>query len=193
MFKEKTRLYKVYHIHEKGNTNINDGYVGITRRSLSYRLAQHMCSKRPVGIMLRKLGKDNIAIDQLAMLAKEDALELEYQLRPTQHCGWNTRAGGDRHTVICPLCAKHLKHRTAGTICAECQPTKFSKGNIPYNYGKGERYRLFSPEGKIYEPDVFTVFCREFGLTPQNLRKVAKGLRKHSNGWRAERIDKVEG
>ena len=76
MFREKTRLYKVYHIHEVGNRNIQEGYVGVTRRSLSYRLSQHMCSKRRVGTILRQLGKDNIQIDLIAMLPKEEALSL---------------------------------------------------------------------------------------------------------------------
>ena len=67
LFREKTRLYKVYHIHEVGNRNIQEGYVGVTRRSLSYRLSQHMCSKRRVGTILRQLGKDNIQIDLIAM------------------------------------------------------------------------------------------------------------------------------
>lgn len=99
MFREKTRLYKVYHIHEVGNRNIQEGYVGVTRRSLSYRLSQHMCSKRPVGTILRQLGKDNIQIDLIAMLPKEEALTMEYNLRPKINMGWNTRAGGDRKTV----------------------------------------------------------------------------------------------
>lgn len=188
MFREKTRLYKVYHIHEKENTNVNEGYVGITRRSLSYRLEQHMCSKRPVGTILRSLGKKNIVIDQLAMLPKEQALMLEYQLRPKLNIGWNVRAGGDRFTVVCPICGKRLVHRKTGTICATCQPTTFHKGDIPHNYGKGEHYILTSPEGVVYRPLAFTVFCREHDLTPQNLRKVAKGTRKHSKGWKAERI-----
>lgn len=188
MYREKTRLYKVYHIHEKGNTNINEGYVGITRRSLSYRLEQHFCSKRPVGAILRAKGKENIEIDQLAMLPKEAALEMEYQLRPDVNLGWNVRAGGDRATVVCPVCGKPLPKRKRGTICADCKPTKFAKGNMPYNYGTGEKYKLTSPDGTVYNPFSFTIFCREHGLNSQNLRQVAKGNRKHSKGWKAERI-----
>lgn len=188
MYKEKTRLYKVYHIHEKGNTDINDGYVGITRRSLAYRLGQHFCSKRPVGTILRAKGRENIEIDQLAMLPKDEALEMEYNLRPQMNLGWNVRAGGDRATVFCPVCGKPLPKRKSGTVCADCQPTKFAKGHIPHNYGKGEKYRLTAPDGTVYTPEAFTAFCREHDLNQQNLRKVAKGLRKHSNGWKAERI-----
>lgn len=190
MYRTKTRLYKVYHIHEKWNNNLHEGYVGVTRHSIEYRLGQHFCSKRPVGAILRALGRENVVIDQLAMLPKEDALTMEYTLRPDMNIGWNTRAGGDRRTVRCPICGKYLPKRKHGTICENCHPTKFTKGHKPANYGKGEHYKLTSPDGTVYTPEAFTVFCREHDLIPQNLRRVAKGLRKHSNGWRAERIDK---
>lgn len=189
MYRTKTRLYKVYHIHEKENTDLNEGYVGVTRRSIQYRLGQHFCSKRPVGAILRSLGRDNVEIDQLAMLPKEEALTMEYTLRPKMNMGWNTRAGGDRATVCCPICGRPLPKRKSGSMCMYCHPTKFTKGHKPANYGKGEHYKLTDPDGNVYTPEAFTAFCREHDLTPQNLRKVAKGLRKHSKGWTAERID----
>ena len=190
MFREKTRLYKVYHIHEKGNKDIQQGYVGITRRSLSYRLGQHMCSKRPVGTILRSLGKDNIEIEQLAFLPKEQALEMEYSLRPNLNMGWNTRAGGDRKTVKCPICGKYLPKRKTGTYCAECRPTKFPKGHVPHNYGKGIQLKLTSPVGEIYYPYSLAQFCKEHHLNDANIRKVAKGERHHCQGWTAEYISK---
>lgn len=189
LFREKTRLYKVYHIHEIGNTNVQEGYVGVTRRSLSYRLSQHMCSKRPVGTILRELGKENIQIDLLAILPKEEALTTEYNLRTKMNMGWNTRAGGDRKTVRCPICGKYLPNRNTGTICADCIPTPFQKGHVPHNYRHGERFRITAPDGMVYEPESFTTFCREHNLQAQNLRQVAKGKRHHSKGWKAERID----
>lgn len=161
-FREKTRLYKVYHIHEIGNYDKKQGYIGITRRSLAYRLGQHFNSKRQVGTILRKLGKEKIQIDELCRLPKEQALEKEYELRPKRFMGWNERAGGNRSTV----------------------------GHRPHNYGTGEHYRLTDPEGNSYEPEAFTAFCKEYNLTPQNLRLVAKGKRKHHKGWIAERIER---
>lgn len=190
MFRTKNRLYKVYHIHVKGNTDVNEGYVGVTRHNLPYRLSQHFCSKRPVGSILRAIGKENIEIDELAMLPKEEALTMEYNLRPKMNMGWNTMAGGNRRTVFCPICGKPLPKRKHGSMCMNCHHTRFPKGHKPYNYGKGEHYKLTAPDGTVYIPEAFTVFCHEHGLIPQNLRKVAKGLRKHSNGWTAERIDK---
>ena len=188
-FKQKTRLYKVYHIRECGNTDITQGYVGITRRSLAWRLSQHFQSRKPVGQILRQLGKNNVEIIQLAMMCKEDALEMEYSLRPILNMGWNVMAGGNKPTVKCPLCGKYLPKRKTGAYCMKCRDTRFSKGHIPHNYGKGEKYKLISPNGEIFTPDVFTVFCREHNLTPQNLRKVAKGRRKHHKGWIAMRIE----
>ena len=188
-FKEKTRLYKVYHIHVKGNNDLQTGYVGITRRSLPYRLGQHFNSKRPVGTILRLLGREQVEIDQLAMLCKEEALEMEAGLRPFCNMGWNTRAGGIRRTVRCPRCGKHLPKRVYGTYCGDCRETKFTKGHKPHNYGKGEKYRLISPDGEVFEPVAFTVFCREHGLEARNLRLVAKGKRKHHKQWKAEKIE----
>lgn len=187
-FKEKTRLYKVYHIRMKGNEDIMQGYVGITRRSLPYRLSQHFQSTRPVGHTLRELGRDAVEIVQLAMLNKTDALNMEYTLRPDLHIGWNCRAGGDMATVRCTVCGKALPKRATGTKCGDCANSKFTKGQVPHNYGQGEKYRLTSPEGVVYEPEAFTIFCKENDLTPQNLRKVAKGHRQHHKGWTAEKI-----
>ena len=93
-FREKTRLYKVYHIHEIGNYDKKQGYIGITRRSLTYRLGQHFNSQKLVGTILRNLGKEKIQIDELCRLPKEQALEKAYELRPKPFMGWNERAGG---------------------------------------------------------------------------------------------------
>jgi len=182
-FKAQTRLHKVYHIRIKGNTDLREGYIGITRRSLPYRLGQHFNSKRPVGTILRNLGREAVEIVEVTRGYKEYALNVEYILRPSMNEGWNVRAGGDAFTVVCPQCGRYLPKRKTGTICADCQQTQFSKGHIPHNAGMGERYTLISPEGTLYNPEVFTRFCKENNLTPQNLRKVAKGTRKNHKGW----------
>ena len=187
-YKAKSRLYKVYHIHTMDCSDLNQGYVGITRRSLPYRLSQHLNSTRPVGRILRSLQRESLVIDQLAMLPQEKALDLEYSLRPSRHMGWNDRDGGNRSTVFCPGCGKPLPKRRTGAHCEECNPCRFSPGHTPSNYGSGEKYRLTSPDGMIYEPEAFTVFCKEHGLTAQNLRQAAKGRRHHHKGWKAERI-----
>lgn len=189
MFREKTRLYKVYHIRIKGNTDLSEGYVGITRRSLPYRLSQHFCSKRPVGKILRALGHQAVEIVQLAMLPKEQALEMEYNLRPKRFIGWNVFAGGNRITVVCTLCGKPLPKRKTGAMCMDCHPTKFVKGRTPHNFGKGKKYRLTSPTGESFEPESLTRFCREHGILDTNIRKIAKGKRKSDHGWTAVCIE----
>lgn len=187
MYKEKTRLYKVYHIRLKGNNNLNDGYVGITRRSLSYRLSQHMQSRRPVGKILRQLGKDAVEIVQLAMLPKEQALDMEYKLRPVLNKGWNTLAGGNETTLCCASCGKPLPHKAKKTLfCWDCYSAFLRIGFIKANTaGTSEHYRLTAPDGTVYEPKYFTEFCREHDLTSQNIRKVAKGKRHNHKGWTA--------
>jgi hypothetical protein len=162
----KGRLYKVYHIHEKGKPELNDGYIGITKRTIRHRFGQHKSSTRPTGFKIRELGVENVMVTILAYLPKYEASMMERQLRPINNTGWNLDAGG-------------LYGLTA---------SRFNKGHEPHNLGKGEKYKLISPEGDVFYPEVFTVWCREHGLTPQNIRKVAKGLRKHSKGWRAEKI-----
>jgi hypothetical protein len=172
-YKKKTRLYKVYHIRELGNTEVSEGYIGITRRSLSYRLSQHRCSPRPIGIILRT--GIPVEIVQLGVnVPKEDALYQEGVLRPKMNMGWNVLCGGNR--------SNPEWRKTTG------RNTKFCKGHEPHNTGRGEMFELTSPEGTVYRPEVFTVFCREHNLAQHNLRKVAKGLRKHSSGWIARKI-----
>lgn len=184
-FRSKTRLYKVYHIHKKGNNDLSEGYVGVTRRSLAYRLSQHFCSTRPVGKILRSLGKENVEISLIKMLPKAEALNMEYVLRPKRNMGWNTMAGGNVATVRCPVCGKPLPKRKTGTVCIDCFDTKFKKGDMPHNYGTGKRYLITDPDGNTYTPESLVEFCKEHELTPQNLRMVAKGTRKHHKGWKA--------
>lgn len=187
-YRDKTRLYKVYHIRAIGNQDLSTGYVGITRRTLAYRLGQHFYSPRPVGDVLRELGKDAVEIVEIARLPKDDALALEFHLRPALNMGWNALAGGNQATVKCPKCGVPLPKRKTGTHCEACAKSRFEAGNRPFNYGLGERYELTAPDGSIHVPDAFTVFCRERDLIPQNLRQVAKGKRHHHHGWVARRL-----
>jgi hypothetical protein len=187
-FKKKTRLYKVYHIHMIGNYDLSDGYVGVTRRSLKMRLGQHFNSKRPIGKILRTIDKNQISIDELKRLNRVEALDMEFKLRSQRFIGWNCQAGGNRSTVACPGCGKLLPKRRLGSYCIDCNDCRFPKGHTPHNYGQGEKYQLTDPNGIIYTPEIFTVFCRDKHLTPQNLRKVAKGKRKHHKGWTAIKL-----
>lgn len=189
----KHRIYKVYWIKLPEHIDImKDGYVGITKHSISYRLSQHFNSNRPVGSILREIGKESIEIVEVTRGTKEEALNKEYLLRPNRFTGWNILAGGNQPTIVCLQCGEHLHKgiRNVNGLCASCNTFKgtFEKGSIPWNTGLGEKYILIDPEGNIHKPEVFTVFCRDNNINPQNIRKVAKGTRKHHKGWTATKI-----
>lgn len=186
----KHRLYKVYWIKTSDMIDpYTQGYIGITKNNIDKRLGQHKCSKRPIGYQVRHY---DVSIVELHRGMKEDALELEYHYRPKQNIGWNIMAGGNKTTIVCIECNKELPngHKNVNKLCSNCNTFKgtFEVGDRPHNYGKGEKYRLTDPDGIMYEPEVFTIFCRDNNLTPQNLRKVAKGNRKHHKGWLAVKL-----
>lgn len=169
----KNRLYSVYHIREVGNEDTSQGYIGITKNTLKFRFSQHATSKRPIGTIIRSgIPLEIVCLHKVPL---EDAFYYEGVYRPRMNIGWNVMAGGGRS-------APEWRKKT-GRNC------RFPSGHEPHNYGKGEKYKLVSPEGEEFIPEAFTVFCRERGLNPQNLRKVAKGLRKHSSGWKATRLN----
>jgi len=169
------RLYKVYHIRKVGCEDTSDGYIGITKNSLKFRLSQHMTSKRPVGSILRELGPAAIEIVKLAELPFAEACAMEYNLRPKLRMGWNFMAGG----------ARAAPEWYKGKVGFDA---KFKQGQKPYNYGTGKRIRLVSPDGLVYEPEILDTFCVEHGLIRQNVHKVCKGQRKHTKGWTAAYI-----
>lgn len=182
----KNRMYHVYHIRPIGETDTSKFYVGITKNSLKFRLSQHMCSKRPVGTILRDLGKDAVEIISLFFGSKEDALQMEYKLRPELNIGWNVMAGGNHRTVICSGCGKYLPKRATGAICDTCNPCKFTMGTMPHNYGTGVKVALRAPDGSIHRPYSLHQFCKDNNLVTANVRKVIKGERKHTKGWTIE-------
>lgn len=167
---DKERLYKVYHIRIKGCDDTTQGYIGITKNSLKFRLSQHSTSKRPVGTILRELGLDAVEIVKLAELPFQEALQMEAELRPEMRMGWNYMAGG---------CTQTYKVQHTGT------DSRFKPNTKPHNYGKGKKVRLFSPDGDVYEPTILNEFCEEHGLVRQNVHKVCRGIRKHTKGWTA--------
>ncbi len=179
----KNRMYKVYHIRPVGQTDTSKFYIGITKNNIEKRLSQHMCSKRPVGAILRDLGRESIEIVELHRGTREEALQLESHYRPDVNIGWNVMAGGNKKTVMCKGCGKYLPKRKNGAMCAECNPTKFIKGSVPHNKGKGYKASLRSPEGHIFTYESLTDFCKEHFLVTANVRKVIKGERKHTKGW----------
>lgn len=183
MTTQKERMYKVYHIRPIGETDTSKYYVGVTKNSLEFRLLQHFTSKRPVGAILRDLGREAVEIVLIGTGSKAEALEMEYRLRPAMNIGWNCRAGGDYSTVRCSGCGKPLPKRKTGAMCDSCNPCRFVKGAVPVNKGTGVKAFFKSPTGEVMTYTSITDFCKEHGLQPGNLRKVIKGLREHTKGW----------
>lgn len=189
-------LYSVYHIHQTGCTSLDTGYIGITRQSLQHRLRQHMTSKRPVGVALRALGEQNVQIKCIARLPLDAALQLEYKLRPRPNMGWNVAVGGGVSKVRCTGCNATIPnstYRKGTTLCFTCLPKRdstFKKGMTPHNAGCTS-FVLTDPDGRTYHVDNLTQFCKQHNLTRENIRKVARGERKHAKGWTAKFVNRV--
>lgn len=179
---DDSALYTVYHIAPKGCHDTAKGYIGITRQRLAKRLQQHTTSTRPVGKHIREY-KD-VHITPIARLPLDKALEMEYKLRPEMGMGWNHLAGGGVSTCVCTGCGKHLPHVGRGHVCFDCSTKRWKPGFTPWNAGCTE-FILTSPNGEEFHVSNLTIFCKDNGLTRENLRKVARGERNHSKGWKA--------
>ena len=168
--------HKVYHIRTKDNTDLTQGYIGITC-NINQRIRQHRCAGR--------LTSDKELV-LLCVGTKDYCLDMEYKLRPEPNMGDNQNSGGEYRT----------QYKRPNTIIegrpsrATGKPpmTRFTKGQIPHNYGTGQSYILTSPDGEEFLVVSLCTFCKEYNLTPQNLRKVAKGERKYHKGWKARTV-----
>lgn len=157
----------VYHLHT--NTGTEDGYIGVTKR-LRMRLYKH----RDNGMF-----GDGVKIRILKVGSEEECLALEAALRPYPSMGWNKAEGG--------------WNKCTGTIGEETRikkgqhhspKTEFHKGQEAHNAGS-TTYLLTDPEGNTYRVENLTTFCKDNNLTRENIRKVARGTRKHHKGWSA--------
>lgn len=192
---QKDRIYRVYWVYVDGMIDYRtQGYVGVTKENVQHRLLEHFRSNRPVGSIIRDLRNNNeiVKVVELFRGSKEEALAKEYEYRPARFIGWNIMAGGNRATIVCVKCGKTIPkgYTNVNKLCSDCNDYdgRFVVGSKPANYGKGEKYLLISPDGVEHTPEAFTVFCKHNDLTPQNLRKVAKGTRKHHKGWKAIKL-----
>lgn len=157
----------VYHIH--AGTGTDDGYIGVTKR-LRNRLYAH----RAKGIL-----QESSCIDILLVGSEKECLDLERTLRPLPNMGWNTAEGGWNFlnaSSSIGLNTRFTKGHSKG------KSTQFKAGGVPHNAG-ATRFALTSPSGELFIVDNLTAFCKEHELTPSNIRKVARGLRKHAKGW----------
>ncbi|AUG87672.1 homing endonuclease [Vibrio phage VEN] len=155
--------HKVYHIRDCGNTDLNHGYIGVTSH-WDVRKSKHKYSG--------KLCKGREMVCLYTFTNKEEAYAKEAELRPTDGIGLNTVAGGlDSGKIV------KGERRSVDT--------EFKKGQNPHNLNKGLHYILTSPEGDEFYVESLVAFCKAHNLTPQNLRKVAKGERNYHKGWKA--------
>ncbi len=89
---------KLYWIHKPEHTDVKtEGYVGITSRSLTNRMQQHLKyahagANIPLSNAIRKY--NNLIVEVLVIGTEEYVLGLENKLRPTLNIGWNIREGG---------------------------------------------------------------------------------------------------
>lgn len=155
--------HKVYHIRDCGNKELTEGYIGVTAhwdvRKCKHKYSGKLC-----------LGREMVCL--ATFTNKEDAYAMEASLRPTDGIGLNTVAGG----------LDSGKIRTGEHLSVY---TEFKKGQVAHNLGTGLHYILTSPDGEEFYVDSLSVFCKAHNLSPQNLRKVAKGERNYHKGWKA--------
>lgn len=157
----------VYHLHL--GSGVEDGYVGVSK-NLRRRLYEHSASG---------LFKDETSVDILKIGTEEDCLALEASLRPAPNLGWNRAEGGWNK------CTGSIGEGTRIREGERLSPaTEFQNGQTPHNVG-ATTYRLVSPSGTVHIVKNLTVFCAENNLTRENIRKVARGNRKHHKQWTA--------
>ena len=95
---EGAYMYCVYWIRLKEHADVTDvGYVGITK-NLAERLRAHKKNRRKSHLTnaFKKYGWDNLVVEVLhENLTLQEALSIEFSLRPTQSIGWNSQRGGE--------------------------------------------------------------------------------------------------
>lgn len=155
--------HKVYHIREKGVTDLSQGYIGVTS-NWAARKSKHKHSGKLTG------SREMVCLYTYSNA--EDAYSKENELRPFPNMGLNLEIGG--------FDSGRFKQGERTSI-----RTEFKEGDVPHNKYTGKHYILTSPEGEEFYVVSLVEFCAPRNLTPQNLRKVAKGLRKHHKGWSA--------
>jgi len=157
----------VYHLHH--NTGTDDGYIGVTK-NLRRRLYQHRANG---------LFGEGVKIRILKVGPESECLRLERLLRPNPGMGWNKAEGGWNK------CVGSIGKETRIRKGERRSPvTEFKKGQEAHNAGS-TLYLLTDPSGHTYRVDNLTTFCKDNNLTRENIRKVARGTRKHHKGWSA--------
>lgn len=195
----ETKVCYVYWIHI--NDNLNEGYIGVSNNPMK-RFKAHAKGPYTVGNAIRKY-KKKIKITKIFKGTREECFAKEASLRPHPNMGWNQDVGGYSGPILrgpdsplwrggshCIDCGKAIVNKGPRQRCSECADqtrTQFKKGSKPWNTGIS-RYLVTHPCGKTEIVDRPTQFCKEHGLVPANFRKVAKGERKHTKGFKVRKM-----
>jgi len=173
----------VYWIRQRDHEDIyTEGYVGITKKSLSERIREHKKNKRN-SVVAGKLRKhDDLVwtvvheVDDL-----EEALALECFYRPVQSIGWNLQRGGEvgvesEWYLIQENSLKHSMNTseatkrgiaTKDTAEARSNRAKLNHKNNPESYRdvvRGEK----NPKAILTEADVFKIKYELFQIGLKN-------------------------
>lgn len=167
--------HKVYHIRDHGDNDLSRGYIGVTK-DMYFRKYAHVKS----GTL--KAGREMV---EILSGSEQACLALEKTLRPVPGIGWNTMEGG--WNKIQPGCHLSLETQIKPRQRLS-QATEFKPGQAAHNLGTGLHYIVTSPTGEEHYVESLDLFGRAHNLTPQNLRKVAKGQRRSHKGWTARRV-----
>lgn len=127
------------------NTKNGKKYVGITRRSISERWAEHLeesrrgRSKRALTMALRKYGQDSFLIEQIGEAENWDSLcaaevELIESIGTKAPNGYNMTDGGDGSIGLCPEALERMKEK-----CRASRHTEETKRLIS-EAGKGRKH-----------------------------------------------------
>lgn len=162
-----TSTHCVYHLH--ANTGTDYGYVGATK-ALRNRLYEH----RSNGLL-----KEDVYLDILKIGTEQECLALEAALRPEPGMGWNIAEGGWNKCIGTIGEATRIQPGDRFSI-----PTEFQRGQQAHNAG-ATAYLLTDPAGNKHTVQNLTTFCAANNLTRENIRKVARGNRKHHKQWTA--------
>ena len=77
---------------------------------------------------------------------------------------------------------KGAKHPTFGIEGA-------MKGRTGSKHPTSKKYKVTSPTGETFEIHGLAAFCREHGLSPQNMCSVAKGRVRQAKGWKCAYLE----
>ena len=147
----------VYWIHHPEHTDMfTQGYIGVSK-DLKRRLRAHRASPSNLHMKnaITKYGWDNLIKESVVVASKAYCLDVEIKLRPTDGIGWNAVLGGGNPPSTlgkkfirtdeykAQMSASKIGHRhtkeveelVTKNLLIHGIPTRFTKGQTPYNKG----------------------------------------------------------